>query len=366
MKRHAYIIQTYRYPRTKSDGEQDLEELMGLVEAADHHVLGRELYHLRQINRNTGLGSGKLENLKEYFQEHFPLLDLILIDCELRPYQIKNIEDYFNVEVRDRTRLILDIFRRRAQSKEGILQVDLAEAEYELGRMTGSRGKELSRLGGGVGTRGPGEQIAERGRRAYRKKIRDLRAKLEKVSQVRATQQKRSLDQGYKRVSLVGYTNAGKSTLLNQLTKSKQVTAKNQVFTTVDPTTRAVVLEAPVSPDAEARIQQMVLVTDTVGFISRLPTELVEGFESTLEQVNQGDVALVVIDVSDPNYQEKEAEVYSTLERIGTKVPLIKVYNKFDRLKGPRSVEPGTVYLSAKTGEGVEELKREILLKVRK
>ena len=181
MQRRVYAITVYRYPTPRSEAEEDLAELIQLAGAAGFAVVGSEVYQLRQMDTHTGLGKGKLEKMREQFGAMRPGIDLIALDFEIKPYQIKNIEDYFNIEVSDRTRLILEIFKKRATSAEGKLQVELAEARYEIGRLVGGRGLELSRLGGGIGTKGPGETIMEKERRAYKRKIKTLSEKIERV-----------------------------------------------------------------------------------------------------------------------------------------------------------------------------------------
>lgn len=359
-RRTVLALQAYRYPTTKVEAQSDLVELLGLIKASGHRLEESWLFRLRQFNQETGLPSGQLKKIAAFLQEN-KMIDLIVIDLDLKAYQVKKIEDFLNCEVMPRTRLILEIFRKRAHSKQGQLQVDLAEAQYELGRMVGGKGRELSRLGGGVGTRGPGEQWTEKGKRAYRLKIRQLKKKLEKVKQVRHLQQQKSRQKGYFKIALVGYTNAGKSTLLNQFLSQSEVQAKSQVFTTVDPTTRLVCLKQPVDFEDAPVSQQMVLITDTVGFISRLPHELVEGFESTLEQINESDLVLVVIDAADSDFLRKEEAVFKTLKRLQCQVPLRKVYNKFDQLSSPMVIDPEASYISAQTGEGIQELKKVIL-----
>jgi len=383
MKRKVYVIEAYRYPTPKAEAEEDLAELLRLVDAAGWEIVGSELYQLRKINPDTVLGKGKLEDLNLLFTEFRKRIgasskarrqsdedeaagiDLVVFDFDLKPFQIKKIEDYFNIEVSDRTRLILEIFKKRAKSAEGKLQVELAESEYEIGRLTGGRGLELSRLGGGVGTRGPGEKIAEKDKRAYKRKIKSLKEKLKKVKKVRDQQSKKRVSEGYKTITLVGYTNAGKSTLLNTLTSSKAVRVRDELFTTVDPTTRVVCLEQPIADYKDERFQQLVLVTDTVGFIRRLPHELVEGFESTLGQVKQSDLVLAVIDVADKWYEQKEKNVFETLKRIGCHVPILKVYNKFDLMDSSRQIDTDAVYISARTGEGLDELKNQMMARLK-
>jgi GTP-binding protein HflX len=348
--RRVYAVEVYRHPVTKAEAEEDYAELQSLIRAAKLVQVGGEVYQLRDLNGHTYIGTGKLDNL-------FPVLiknqvDLIVIDAFIKPYQLKNIEDHFNIEVADRTRLILEIFKQRANSKEGKLQVQLAEAEYEIGRQVGGRGVELSGLGKGV--RGPGEHIAEKQRRAYRRKIKQLKDKLEEVKRTREAHAKRRRTEARPLISLVGYTNAGKSTLLNALMKSDEIVARDQLFTTVDPTTRKIFLSQTESGPRFA------YVTDTVGFIRKLPHELVEGFESTLDLVAESELALVVVDVSDPRWREKRDNVLETLDSIGSKAPLLYVYNKIDQLPPGTDAPPDGIAIAAAAGQGVDRLKHEI------
>jgi len=348
--RRVYALEVYQYPTPKSEAAEDYTELQALIRAARFVPVGGEIYQLRDLNGHTYLGSGKLEMLlPELLAQQ---VDLVVIDAFIKPYQLKNIEDVFNIEVADRTRLILEIFKQRAHSKEGKLQVELAEAEYEIGRQIGGRGVELSGLGKGV--RGPGEQIAEKQRRAYRRKIKLLKDKLEEVKRTREAHANRRRTEAQHLISLVGYTNAGKSTLLNALMKSDEIVARDQLFTTVDPTTRKIFLSLTETGPRFA------YVTDTVGFIRKLPHELVEGFESTLDLVAESELALVVVDVSDPRWREKRENVLETLDSIGSKAPLLFVYNKIDQLPAGTTVPSDGIAVAAALGEGLDRLKQEI------
>jgi len=280
---------------------------------------------------------------------------LVLFDGELSPGQIKRLEEELNVRIVDRTILILNIFTQRARSREGVLQVELARLEYKLPRLTG-KGQELSRLGGGIGTRGAGEQKLEIDRRYLRRRIVDIKNQLEKVKKTRELQRKRRQRTGIKVVSLVGYTNAGKSSLFNALCRSghssgvAQVEANERLFHTLDTTTRKIKLDT----------RQDILISDTVGFINRLPHYLVAAFRSTLEEAIESDLLLHIVDASDPEYQDKIRVVEDVLAGLGAnKEYILTVFNKIDLLKEPLSGK-NHIYVSAKTGEGIEELKERI------
>jgi GTP-binding protein HflX len=267
---------------------------------------------------------------------------------------VRNLEEELGVRVIDRTQLILDIFARRARTREGKLQVELAQLEYLYPRLTG-RGTELSRLGGGIGTRGPGETKLETDRRRIKRRITDLRRELDEVRRHRALLRTRRQGVPLTLVSLVGYTNAGKSTLLNALTGAG-VPAEDKLFATLDPTTRRLVL-----PNNE-----VVLLTDTVGFIRRLPHHLVAAFRATLEEVTEADLLLHVVDVSNPDYPDQVKAVEDVLASLGAgEKPAILVFNKVDRLNAeePWLVPAGrpAVAVSALTGQGLDELRRLIM-----
>lgn len=278
-------------------------------------------------------------------------IDMAVFDEELSPAQERNLERALGIKVLDRTALILDIFAQRAQTNEGKLQVELAQLQYSLPRIMG-QGLTLSRLGGGIGTRGPGETKLETDRRVIRDRIAYLKGCIEKVSNVRQLHRSNRTRSRVPIISLVGYTNAGKSTLLNTLTKS-DVYAQDQLFATLDPTTRQ--LELPDKREA--------ILTDTVGFIQRLPHQLVAAFKSTLEETLESDLLLHVIDVSHPLYKEQSAAVYQVLEEIGVRdKPIVTVYNKIDKLPEDSALaaklsgEPGSVCISARLGLGLDRL----------
>jgi GTPase len=348
LKRKAFVLQITQYGETPQEAEENLEELRSLTLGADIEIISSSIYKLRKVNTNTGLGSGKLEELIEELITH-PEVDLIVLGMDLRAYQIKNIEDYFNIEVADRTRIILEIFKSRATSKEGKLQVELAEAEYEIGRQMRGEGKEMSKLG--VGMRGPGEQIGEKRLRVYRKRIAKLKSDLKAVKKQRCVTRRNAK---YPNISLVGYTNAGKSTLLNSITGKENTLAKNQLFTTLDPTTRSLYVgtNADFTP-------QYVTLTDTVGFIKNLPHELVDGFESTLSLILESSLCIVLIDASDPRHEEKRLVIEDTLDSIGSTAPRLVVYNKSDRVTDDKKFKD-KLLISAYKKEGFDELRERI------
>ncbi len=344
--RKTYAIEVFQFPTHPDAAKEDLVELESLIETVGYQLVGSEIYLLRNLDLHTLLGKGKLQDLKEQFENQG--IDLIILDFAVKPYMLKNIEDIFNIEVMDRTRLILEIFKRRATSSEGKLQVELAEAKYELGRLSGGRGIEMSRLGGGVGTRGPGEQKGETDRRGYVRKIKILKDKLDHVNQNRMQQYKQRRRGNFPLVSFVGYTNAGKSSLLNALTKAG-IRAQDELFSTVDPTTRKLFI-----------VDTVFLLSDTVGVIKKLPTELVQGFESTLEQVTLADIVLLVVDCSDPLFDQKESHVRDLLKKLHVQSPILTLYNKVDALPEGTAVptpDENHIYVSAVTRDGLDKLR---------
>lgn len=299
--------------------EDSLEELKQLADTAGAEVVARFLQKRTKPDPAFFIGRGKVQELALYVQQEN--VDLCIFDDELSPAQQRNIEQAMGVRVLDRTALILDIFAQRAHTNEGKLQVELAQLQYTLPRIMG-KGLSLSRLGGGIGTRGPGETKLEVDRRRIRDRIAYIKGCISKVKNVRTLQRSGRAKASVPTVSLVGYTNAGKSTLLNTLTNS-DIYAQDQLFATLDPTTRQ--LELP--------NKQQAILTDTVGFIQRLPHQLVAAFQSTLEEVVEADVLLHVIDVSHELYKEQANAVYHVLEELGAKdKTIITVYNKIDKL----------------------------------
>ena len=335
------------------DGDEELAELRELARTAGVTPVGQVVQHRVRADPRTYVGKGKLEELKATYAD--AAAEVLIVDDELQPPQQRALEDALSSRVVDRTQLILDVFAQHAVSAEGKLQVELAQLDYNLPRMRGMW-KHLERLGGGVGTRGPGESQLETDRRLANRRITLLRRRLREVGAHRATRRKARTRAATPTVALAGYTNVGKSTLLNALTGA-QVTVEDRLFETLDPTTRAF----------EHRGKRY-LVTDTVGFIRRLPTQLVEGFASTLEETLVADIILHVLDGSLPEdvLAEQRLAVETVLSEIGAgEVPAELVLNKVDRLDSVsrRRVAnrfPDALLISAATGEGLEELRARI------
>lgn len=299
--------------------DDSLEELKQLADTAGATVIKKFIQKRSKPDPAFFIGRGKVQELALYAQQEN--IDLCIFDDELSPAQQRNIESVMGIRILDRTALILDIFAQRARTNEGKLQVELAQLQYTLPRIMG-KGLMLSRLGGGIGTRGPGETKLEVDRRRIRDRIAFIKDQIEKVKAVRSLHRSKRKKNNVFEVSLVGYTNAGKSTLLNTLTNS-DIYAKNQLFATLDPTTRQLTL-----PN-----KQEIIITDTVGFIQRLPHQLIAAFRSTLEVVTEADLLVHVIDVSHELYKEQAAAVHEVLKEIGAETkPVITVYNKIDKL----------------------------------
>ena len=327
--------------------EESLTELEELLETAGGETVGRVIQNLESINKATYVGKGKVEEIRELAEELGA--DGIVCDDELSPAQLSNLKDELDIKVLDRTLVILDIFAAHAQTSEGKLQVELAQLKYRSSRLTGL-GKNLSRLGGGIGTRGPGESKLESDRRAIRERVSQLRSEIEKVESSRETLRKHRMSDGIPVIAIVGYTNAGKSTFLNKITDAG-ILAEDKLFATLDPTTRSLKI-----PDGEE-----VLFTDTVGFISKLPHNLVDAFKSTLEEAKYADLILHVADASNPEVDEQMKVVYRTLEELKvTGKPVVTFLNKQDKLEEERIIKDikadAIVKGSAKTGEGIDEL----------
>lgn len=330
-----------------AETSSSLEELARLADTAGAEVLGRLTQKRSRPDAATLLGRGKAEEVAELCRSTGA--DLVIIDRELSPGQGRNLEAIIGGRVIDRTQLILDIFARRARTSEGKLQVELAQLNYLLPRLIG-KGVELSRLGGGIGTRGPGETKLEVDRRRIRQRIRDLKKELENVKKHRDLLRRERKETPVPLVSLVGYTNAGKSTILRMLTGA-DVLVEDKLFATLDPTTRRVVL-----PNNET-----ILITDTVGFIQRLPHHLVAAFRATLEEVVEADLLLHVVDASHPNYEGQIEAVNQVLETLGAAAkPTLMVYNKIDLVDKEELLRPDNrhpaVLLSALSGEGADNL----------
>jgi GTP-binding protein HflX len=326
------------------DAEHSLEELAGLVDAAGATVALRMVQERQSPDPATFIGSGKLDELARECAR--TSIDVVVFDNELSPAQLRQIEERVGLKVIDRTQLILDIFARRARTREGKWQVELAQLKYLLPRLVGSS-VALSRLGGGIGTRGPGETKLETDRRRIRQRIHAISQEIDSVRQrrqhVRGRRQKASVPL----VALVGYTNAGKTTLFNMLTRAT-AEASNALFVTLDPLVRQISL-----PD-----KREMLVSDTVGFIDRLPHTLVAAFRATLEQVAEADLVLHVIDAASPDREAHVAAVERVLEEVGAAgVPTMEVFNKCDLLEpaevdGLKRLRPGSLCISALKGHG--------------
>jgi GTPase len=336
-----------------ADAESELGELRELARTAGVEPVAETVQRRSSPDPRRYVGKGKLDELKASYGEH--AAEVLLVDDELDPVQQRALEDALSARVVDRTQLILDIFAQHAVSAEGKLQVELAQLEYNLPRMRGMW-KHLERLGGGVGTRGPGESQLESDRRMANRRITLLRRRLRELGGHRATRRKARTRSETPTVALAGYTNVGKSTLLNALTGA-DVSVENRLFETLDPTTRTF-----------THLGKRYLVTDTVGFIRRLPTQLVEGFASTLEETLVADLVLHVVDGSLPEdvLVEQIASVETVLGEIGAgEIPVELVVNKVDRLdrRSRRRLEnrfPDALEISAATGEGIDTLKERI------
>lgn len=333
--------------------DDSLEELKQLADTAGATVIKKFIQKRPKPDPAFFIGRGKVQELALYAQQEN--IDLCIFDDELSPAQQRNIESVMGIRILDRTALILDIFAQRARTNEGKLQVELAQLQYTLPRIMG-KGLMLSRLGGGIGTRGPGETKLEVDRRRIRDRIAFIKDQIEKVKAVRSLHRSKRKKNNVFEVSLVGYTNAGKSTLLNTLTNS-DIYAKDQLFATLDPTTRQLTL-----PN-----KQEIIITDTVGFIQRLPHQLIAAFRSTLEVVTEADLLVHVIDISHELYKEQAAAVHEVLKEIGAETkPVITVYNKIDKLPPDSkladrlALEEDTVCISAAKKLNLETLQQMI------
>ena len=333
------------------DVEESLDELAELCETAGAQVAGRVIQNREKIHPGTYVGKGKIDEIALLIEE----LDAtgIVCDDELSPAQLNNLEKELDCKVMDRTLIILDIFAARANTSEGNIQVELAQLRYRAARLVGLR-NSLSRLGGGIGTRGPGEKKLEMDRRLIHARISQLKAELVQVQKHRELiRSKRKKDQMVV-AAIVGYTNAGKSTLLNTLTDAG-VLEEDKLFATLDPTTR--LLELPGG--------QNILLTDTVGFIRKLPHHLIEAFKSTLEEAKYADIIIHVVDASNPQKEKQMHVVYETLKDLGVKEqPILTLFNKQDRIENPEILKDmkadKTLKISAKTGQGLDDLKDEL------
>ncbi len=336
----------------RETADEALDELAGLAEAADVEPVLRFVQERARPDGSTFIGSGKLETLRAACDEAD--LDLVIFDNELTPAQLRNIERVLERRVIDRTQLILDIFARRARTREGKLQVELAQLQYLLPRLVGAS-TALSRLGGGIGTRGPGETKLETDRRRIRQRIKSISDDLKAVGRRRARTRERRRRVDIPVVALVGYTNAGKTTLFNQLTDDTAV-ASDALFVTLDPLTREIRL-----PN-----RQTARLSDTVGFIDRLPHALVAAFRATLEEVAEADLLLHVVDASRDDFEAQMDAVERVLAEVdASDVPTLLVLNKVDRLDaagraGLQQAYPHAVRISARTGDGLDQLRSRI------
>ena len=329
--------------------DYSLEELERLAETAGAMVVHKYSQQVRSVTPATLIGRGKVDEICAGLQEHHA--NLVIVDEDLTPAQQRNLENAFKIRVVDRSQLILDIFAKRARSNEGKLQVELAQLEYLMPRLT-RQWTHLSRLGGGIGTRGPGETQLEVDRRRIRERIGHLKRRLTTVERTRSLQRRERDEVPFATVALVGYTNAGKSTLMNLLTRAG-VFVEDKLFATLDPTTRALRL-----PNGDK-----VMIVDTVGFINKIPHSLIEAFKSTLEEVSRADLLLHLVDLANPLYEEQIQIIEKVLGEIGAgEIPTILVPNKVD-LAGPVPVARLKINgvaqvcpISALTGAGVDEL----------
>ena len=336
----------------QDQAERSLDELAELARTAGAEVAGRLIQARESAHPATYIGKGKLEELKDLLWE--TEADGIICDDELTSAQLGNLEAELSCKIIDRTLLILDIFAARAISGEGKIQVELAQLRYRASRLTGL-GRSLSRLGGGIGTRGPGEKKLEMDRRLIRERISRLKRDLRDVEKHRELIRSQRRQSGMKVAALVGYTSAGKSSIENALTDAG-ILEDAMLFSTLDTTTRALTLDNT----------QEILLTDTVGFIRKLPHHLVEAFKSTLEEAKYADIIIHVVDASNPQMDEQMYVVYDTLRQLGVEDrPVVTLFNKQDRLEHPgnhRDFQADySIPTSAKTGQGLEELKRALL-----
>jgi GTP-binding protein HflX len=332
--------------------EDDLDELAALADSAGADTVSRIVQNRREPDPGMFIGRGKLEELHR--EVHVREAESVILDQELTPGQLRSLEERLGVKVIDRTALILDIFALHARSREGKAQVELAQLNYLLPRLRGW-GEAMSRLGGGIGTRGPGETKMEVDRQHIRRRIAKLRRDIKSLAKTRDLKRARRQDSGIAQIAIAGYTNAGKSTLMNRITGAEVVVA-DQLFATLDPTTRRIDLPG----------RRSAVVSDTVGFVEKLPHDLVEAFRSTLEEVALADLIVHVADAASPVLDEQVDAVRRVLGEIGAgQIPEVLALNKIDRLAGSARARvarrfPGSVPVSALTGEGTEGLLEEL------
>ena len=329
------------------DTDKSLDELIELGQTAGVETVAKVIQNREKVHPGTYIGKGKIEEVRELVIKH--KADTVVCDDELTPAQFNNLSQMLDVKVVDRTVMILDIFAKRASTSEGKLQVELAQLRYRASHLIGGR-SELSRLGGGIGTRGPGEQKLEMDRRLIKERITQVRKELEQVKRTRELTRKKRQENPIPVVAIVGYTNAGKSTLLNHLTGAG-VLSEDKLFATLDPTTRKLVRENG----------EEILFTDTVGFIRKLPHHLIQAFRSTLEEAKYADLILHVVDCSNEDMDSQMYTVYETLKKleVGDK-KIITAFNKIDVCDREETLKElaadRTVRISAKTGQGIEQM----------
>ena len=329
------------------DTDKSLDELIELGQTAGVETVAKVIQNREKVHPGTYIGKGKIEEVRELVIKH--KADTVVCDDELTPAQFNNLSQMLDVKVVDRTVMILDIFAKRASTSEGKLQVELAQLRYRASHLIGGR-SELSRLGGGIGTRGPGEQKLEMDRRLIKERITQVRKELEQVKRTRELTRKKRQENPIPVVAIVGYTNAGKSTLLNHLTGAG-VLSEDKLFVTLDPTTRKLVRENG----------EEILFTDTVGFIRKLPHHLIQAFRSTLEEAKYADLILHVVDCSNEDMDSQMYTVYETLKKleVGDK-KIITAFNKIDVCDREETLKDlaadRTVRISAKTGQGIEQM----------
>ncbi len=349
MDREKAILVGIELQKDKGSIEASMVELALLAKTAGAQITGSITQNKAKPDLKYFIGTGKLEELIQIVKQTGA--NLVIFDNDLHPSQERNLEEVLGIKVINRTELILDIFAQHAHSHEGRLQVELAQNQFMMTRLSG-KGTLLSRLGGGIGTRGPGETKLEQDKRKLRYRISLLKEDIEKIRRSRVTKRSARISSGIKNLSLIGYTNAGKSTLLNVLTKSN-VLAQDKLFATLDTTTRKLYISADKS----------VLISDTVGFIQKLPHQLIDAFKATLEEVTDSDILLHVVDASSPDMEKQMDAVYGVLEEIGAiSKPIITVFNKMDLVKGtiPKDISERYkpyVEISARDKNGLDKLK---------
>jgi len=339
------IVKTYKY--NKEDLVYDIEELKGLIKTAGGEIYDIVYQRINEISPAFYIGKGKAFEIAQNYSDK---IDMVVFDCELKPGQARNLEKIIGKKIIDKTQLILDIFAQRAQSREGKLQVEYAQLSYLLPRLTG-KGVELSQLGGGIGTRGPGETKLETDKRKIKKRLQKIKEEIENIKNIRSRQREKRKSIPVPLISIVGYTNAGKTMLLNSLTDAGML-SEDKLFATLDTKIKQFIL-----PDG-----YKVLFSDTVGFIKNLPTTLIAAFRATLEEVKEADFILHLIDISNPDYMNQRDIVNSVLREINAfenKI-IIEVYNKIDLLNEDMKEllvqRLDGLFISAKTKEGLENL----------